>query len=279
MRMVTNTMGQHWMKLLAAGLCVAGIAVACGGDDSRSRAAIRGRAKTDPATTAGGGGGASSDGAMKKIDPATAGTISGVVRWGGAAVTPEPLDLSGNADCAKSVKTTMYKEDLVVSADNLVANAFLSIDTADIYEAPTEAAVVDQIGCQYFPHVFGVMSGQKLKIKSSDSLLHNVHYLPTGELNTEENFAMPNPATRERTFQGNDWIKFKCDVHPWMGAWCAVRTHPFFAVSGVDGKFTIANVPAGTHKLVLKHSMLGEQSASVTVEAGKVATQEFTLKK
>jgi hypothetical protein len=84
---------------------------------------------------------------------------------------------------------------------------------------------------------------------------------------------------RERTFESNDWIKFKCDMHPWMNAWCAVRTHPFFAVTGTDGTFTINNVPAGTHKLVMKHETLGEQSVSVTVEAGKATTQEFTLKK
>lgn len=269
-----------WM--LALGIAGVAISAACGGGESRSRKSIRGGAENPTAANApaaGGGAAAAQGGGLKKIDPATAGSITGVVKWDGARPAPEALDLSGNPDCAKAVKETIYKEDLVVNADNTVANALVSIDTNDRYEVPSEPAVVDQVGCRYIPHVFALQVGQKLKIKSSDPTLHNVHYIPTGDENTEDNFAMPAPGVRERTFNSADWIKFKCDVHPWMGAWAAVKTHPFFAVTGTDGKFTIANVPAGTHKLVLKHESLGEQTATVTVEAGKVATAEFTLKK
>ena len=35
----------------------------------------------------------------------------------------------------------------------------------------------------------------------------------------------------------------KCDVHPWMSAYVGVFSHPFFAVTGDDGKFTIAGLP------------------------------------
>jgi hypothetical protein len=37
----------------------------------------------------------------------------------------------------------------------------------------------------------------------------------------------------------------QCDVHKWMNAKIGVFDHPFFAVTGEDGKFTLANVPAG----------------------------------
>ena len=262
---------------LAMTISVVAVAAACGGGDSRSREAIRGRVKKNADAAA--GAGAETTGNPKKIDPANAGTISGVVKWEGAKPSMETIDMSGTPDCARVVKETLAYEHIVVNDDNTVRFAFVSIDTADVYDAPSEAAVIDQVGCRYVPHVFAVMSGQKLKIKSSDSTGHNVHYMPFGDVNEEENFAMTTAGTRERTFTSNDWIKFKCDLHPWMGAWCAVRTHPFFAVTGADGKFTIANVPAGTHKLVLKHEVLGEQSVTVTVEAGKTATTEFTLKK
>ncbi len=269
-----------WM--LALGVAGIALAAACGGGDSKSRKAIRGRGENPTAANApagNGGAAVAQGGGLKKIEPANSGTISGVVKWEGTRPAPEALDLSGNPDCAKTLKGTIYKEDLVVNADNTVAFALVSIDTNDQYEPPVEPAVIDQVACQYVPHVFAVQVGQKLKIKSSDATLHNVHYIPTGDVNTEDNFAMPAPGVRERTFTAPDWIKFKCDVHPWMGAWAAVKSHPFFAVTGTDGKFTIANVPAGTHKLVMKHESLGEQTATVTVEVGKVATVDFTLKK
>jgi len=264
MRSMTG-MGLAALALLAA--------AACGGGDSRNRQAIRGR----DTTAAVGGGGQSTQ--VKKIDPANAGTIEGVVKWDGAKPAREALDLSGNPECAKTVKETIYSEKLVVNDDGTVCNALLAIDSNDVYEPPTEPFVVDQVGCRYIPHAFAVMAGQKIKVKNSDAFLHNVHYIPAGEVNAEDNFAMPGVGVRERTFTAPDWVKFKCEVHPFMGAWAWVKTHPFFAVTGTDGKFKIVNVPPGTHKLVLKHESLGEQTVTVTVETGKTTTQDFKLKK
>ncbi len=271
-----SNLNSSWFSILAGAVGITAVVVACGGGDSRSRRAIRGVAKEVEKSGDEGGAAAAAD--EKSIDPAKSGTITGFVRWGGGAVLPVKIDFSGTADCARASKETVFEEFVVVNPDNTVCNALVSIDTADVYAPPAEPAVVDQIGCKYVPHVFAVMAGQKVKIKNSDATMHNVHYIPLGDINTEDNFGMTGVGVRERTFESNDWIKFKCDVHPWMNAWCAVRTHPFFAVTGSDGKFTINNVPAGTHKLVLKHEKLGEQSVSITVEVGKVATHEFTLK-
>jgi plastocyanin len=258
----------------AALLAIAAMIPACGGDDSRSRREIRG-----PSTGGGtGGGGQAAGGGVKKIDAATAGTISGTIRWEGAKPTMEKLDVSGNPECLRVVKEEIFKEDIVVNANGTVRFAYLALDSSDTYEPPAEPAVIDQIGCTYVPHVMAVMSGQKLNIKSSDPFLHNAHYVPTSEANTEENIVFTSTGIKARTFSGPDRIKFKCDVHPWMGAWLHVPTHPFFAVSGDDGTYTIKNVPPGSHRLVLKHEKLAEQSATVTVETGKTTTQDFTLK-
>ena len=59
----------------------------------------------------------------------------------------------------------------------------------------------------------------------------------------------------------------KCDVHPWMRSYIGVFSHPFFAVTGSDGKFTIANLPAGTYEIEAWHEKLGTQKATVTVGA------------
>ena len=245
---------------------------ACDGGDSRSRREIRGPATATQGGTQAGGG-------VKKLDPATAGTIAGTVKWTGAKTSPEKIDVSGNPDCVKISKETIYDEKLVVNGNDTVRNVFVFVDTPDSYEVPAEPVVIDQIGCRYTPHAFAVQAGQSLKIKSTDATTHNVHFIPSGDLNEEENFGMnPGQPAKTRTFAGPDWIKFKCEVHPWMNAWCLVRNHPFMAITGEDGTYTIKNVPPGTHKLVMKHEKLGEQTASVTVETGKTVSQDFTLK-
>lgn len=72
------------------------------------------------------------------------------------------------------------------------------------------------------------------------------------------------------------FLRFKCDVHPWMFAWISIFDHPYYAVSGKDGTFKIANVPPGKYKLTAVHRKAGTQSQDLEVKAdGAQAT--FTL--
>ena len=73
-------------------------------------------------------------------------------------------------------------------------------------------------------------------------------------------------------------VKFKCDVHPWMGAYVGVLEHPFHAVSGDDGTFAIKNLPAGEYELVAWHEKFGEQTQNVTVADGESKAVEFHYK-
>jgi len=72
------------------------------------------------------------------------------------------------------------------------------------------------------------------------------------------------------------FLKFQCDVHPWMFAWVSVFDHPYFCVSGADGKFAIKNVPPGKYTIVAAHRKAGTQTAGVEVKDGN-ATVNFTF--
>jgi len=62
-----------------------------------------------------------------------------------------------------------------------------------------------------------------------------------------------------------------------MKAYTAVMSHPFYNVSGKDGKFTIAGLDAGTYEIEAWHEKLGTQTAKVVVVAGKTSTANFTF--
>lgn len=149
--------------------------------------------------------------------------------------------------------------------------------------AAAPAAVLDQKGCLYSPTILVLQTGQKLTVKNSDPVLHNVHLNPTVPENEKANDAlinaaqMPNGADLTYSFvKPEKFLKFQCDVHPWMFAWVSVFDHPYFAVSGADGKFTIKNVPPGKYTIEAAHRKLGVQTAEIEVKADG-ATQDFAF--
>jgi hypothetical protein len=70
-------------------------------------------------------------------------------------------------------------------------------------------------------------------------------------------------------------VPFKCDVHGWMNAYVGVLDHPYFAVTGKDGKFDLKTVPPGTYTIEAWHEKLGAMTQSVTL--GPKETKEITF--
>ena len=62
-------------------------------------------------------------------------------------------------------------------------------------------------------------------------------------------------------------IPVVCNVHPWMRLDLGVMAHPYFAVTGTDGSFRFAGVPAGTYTLAAWHPTLDRREQTVTVTA------------
>ena len=168
---------------------------------------------------------------------------------------------------------------LVLGSGNTMGNIMVYVSkglpSGKTWPAPTTPVTLDQKGCQYVPHVQGIMVGQPYKILNSDGILHNVHALP--KINKQFNVAMP--ATRKEataTFDKPEAVfQIKCDVHPWMTAFVGAFTHPFFSVTGTDGKFTISGLDPGTYEITAWHERLGTQTASITVGANDKKVQDF----
>ena len=135
-----------------------------------------------------------------------------------------------------------------------------------------EPAVLDQKGCQYTPHVVGMMVGQKLIAKNEDAFLHNVHTLP--EDSEPTNIAQPNkdPGTPLKAIKSPEFFPVKCDVHPWMKAWVAALENQYFAVTGEDGTYKIdtKGLPDGEYEIHAWQEKFHEGPVGkVTVKDGK----------
>jgi plastocyanin len=208
-----------------------------------------------------------------------ASSITGTVTFDGKPPALKPLTMDADPVCAKKHSKPVPSEMLVLGNGNTMGNIMVwvskGLPAGKTWPAPKTPVVLDQKGCVYEPHVMGIMVGQPYKILNSDGVLHNVHTLP--KVNKSFNRAMPATLKEATTsFEKEEPIfHIKCDVHPWMSAYVGVFTHPFFTVTGADGKFTLANLEPGTYEITAWHERLGTKTASVTVAANDKKTQDF----
>jgi hypothetical protein len=209
-----------------------------------------------------------------------AASITGKIVFEGAVPVPEKYKMSADAFCAKAHPGDVAKQDIEIGPDRGIADVFVYVKSgiSGTYPPPATAATIDQKGCRYTPHVFGVVAGQNIDILNSDPTLHNIHSLP--EKNEPFNLAMPVQGMKytKKFDQPEVMIRIKCDVHGWMAAYCGVLSHPFFAVTAADGTYTIKDLPAGTYTIEAWHEKLGTQTQQVTVGAQESKQAAFTFK-
>jgi len=211
---------------------------------------------------------------------AHAATVSGIASYEGKVPKFPSIKMDADPICVAKNDGDVFPQALVLGEENTMANVFVHVISGledQEYTLPEEPAIITQAGCMYDPHVLGVMTGQPVKILNPDGTLHNVHAL--SKVNDEFNLAMPK--FRKETMKTFDKEEFmfqvKCDVHPWMNAWVAVMPHPYFAVSALDGSFSIENLPAGTYEVEAWHEKLGTKTMSITVADADVGDVNFTF--
>src|SRR5580698_6263749 len=213
--------------------------------------------------------------AATPIDPNTVATVTGQVKMDGMAPKPAKIDMSQDAAC----KGPNNAETIVADNGNL-ANVFVYVKDGlgdRTFAVPKDAVTIDQQGCKYHPHVLGVMTGQNIEIKNDDPTTHNIH--PTPADNREWNESQPPQAAPiTKSFAREEiMLPVKCNQHPWMRMYINVVKSPFYAVTGPDGKYTIAGLPPGTYTIAFVQEKLGEQTQQVTLAAkdSKTVDQSF----
>jgi plastocyanin len=199
-----------------------------------------------------------------QIDPATAGAISGVVSFKGVPPKIKPLDMTADPGCPPQPQPA----DVVVVNGGKLANVFVYVKEGlpqGAFAVPSEPVVLDQKGCRYQPHVLGIMAGQQLKVLNSDAANHNIHDMPSNNPAWNES-QRPTDKPILKTFAKPEMmIPVQCNQHNWMRAYINVLPHPYFAVSGPDGKFAIKDLPPGEYTLAAVHEKFGEQTIKIKV--------------
>jgi len=206
--------------------------------------------------------------------------ITGTVQFSGTAPAPAKIKMDADPQCLLQHQGAVLAQEVVVNANGTLKNVFVYVKTGlegKTFPSPSAAAKLDQHGCLYEPHVLGVQVNQPLEILNSDATLHNVNCKPTKS--KPFNIAQPTKGMKStKTFTAPEiMVKCACNVHPWMATYLGVLDHPFFSVSGEDGRFTLSGLPAGQYTVEAWHEKYGTQTQSVSVGDGETKSVDFTF--
>lgn len=258
--------------------------IGCGGGDNDDIAPVAqpgsGAGQVTPAASA--DADAAPAGGAKEWDPALGtATIKGVVKFDGKPPRRRPIDFGAKKECSALHTMDLLDESAIVNADGRLKNVFIYVKKGlggFTFPAASEPVVLNQVGCNFTPHVVGARVNQDILIRNSDPVTHNVHAVPT--LNSGFNFSQTTKGKEDVKKFGREEFMFKivCDVHTWMGTYVSVVNHPYFVVSGDDGVFELPNLPPGEYDIEARHELFGRQQLTIKVADKGTQEIEFTFK-
>jgi hypothetical protein len=215
------------------------------------------------------------------IDQSTVGEITGKVSFEGQEPKLAMIHMDQDPVCVSKHSEAVHVEDGEVNSNGTLPNVFVYVkEGAEKYTfaTPAEAVTLDQNGCQYKPHVLGIMVGQTIHVISSDPTTHNIHPQPKDNREWNRSQAPGAPPIDDKFARPEVMVPVKCNQHPWMKAYIGVVKNPFFAVTGSDGTFTLKGLPPGDYTIEAWTATFGTQDQKVTIGPKESKTADFTFK-
>ncbi len=212
-----------------------------------------------------------------EVGPVTGGgTIEGTVVYRGDVPMKKIIPTKDTAVCG-SVREEPW---IQVGSDQAVQNAvvyLVEVAKGKAWAEPGKLPELNNIKCVFEPAVQAIPAGM-LDVVNSDPVLHNTHGYYGNR--TAFNLALPNQGQRIPTeLKRAGEVRVDCDAHGWMEGWIYVVNNPYYAITGADGKFSIADVPPGNYTLVAVQPFTGPIEQPVTVTEGQATDLTVELKK
>jgi hypothetical protein len=196
------------------------------------------------------------------------GTIKGRAVWSEKDL-PEVVKLNIDKDQKECMKKgAIVSEEFIVDPKTKgVKNVFVWLmDAKDtkkgklpihpsLAKSKEPSVTLDQPCCAFEPHVLAVRDDQTIVVKNSAGVPHNVHML--GALDFNQLIPAGGQIEIKDLKPASTIANVQCDIHGWMKAKILIFNHPYYTVTGSDGKFEIKNVPAGKYRLAMWQEGMG----------------------
>ncbi len=190
------------------------------------------------------------------------GNLTGTFVYGGPAPKPAPIQVTKDVDTFGDLG--LKDQSLVVGPVGGLANVIIYVRTKGVKINPELASKVkdkvelDNKGGKFVPHISTLWIGeQTLVLHNSDPVAHNSNIQPI--LDEGINPLLPPQGAFPHQFNRSQTVPVPvgCNIHPWMKGYVLPRDNPYVAVSGPDGKFKIADLPAGELEFQAWHERCG----------------------
>jgi plastocyanin len=208
---------------------------------------------------------------------APSGVVKGKIKYEGILPKAKRVDMSKEPNCAKQYDTPPMTENVLAGANNALANVVVYISAGLPAEAPAGHVSLNQRGCRYFPHVLALQAKQEIWVKNDDDVNHTVHLMT--KTNAELNRLQPaNAPEFSITNDKPEFIRVKCELHPWMRGVIAVLMNSHFAVTNADGSFKLPDLPPGKYTITVWHESFGTESKEIVLGGGETKDLDFVFK-
>jgi hypothetical protein len=214
--------------------------------------------------------------AYEAVDVADGGSITGTVSYLGTVPPTAKIPITKDVEVCGTEKTAA---NLLVGPNRGIKNVVVRLKDIRSGKAlgKPKTVTVDQKGCEYAPRVVLFPAGSRVRIENDDGILHNTNV--TAEMN--ESFTVAQPKYRrvaEKRIEDPEMpIRVRCDVHNWMASWWISQEHPYYALTGADGAFTLTDVPPGEYTLEAWHETLGTRTQRISVLARATARASIDM--
>lgn len=244
--------------------------------------------------------------AYEEIAVTDGGTIAGKVTITGKP-TPKAFNLVTFPDpvyCGRISTGTGWRllDDFTITPDGALKDVVVMLAEVPrgkpfTFTPPT----IEARDCRFLPFVTIVRDQYDVVVVNMDPVMHDIQAYETSHLGPRVLFNTPlpmNPHHRREVgvtshehlpgqpmkevinlTKGRRIFVMQCGFHAYMESWALAVGHPYYAVTGADGSFTIPDVPPGDYTLFAWHPAAGATlEQRITVPAKNQVTAEFQFK-